>query len=494
MTSLAASPVMVALVQTATSLPIFLLALPAGALADIVDRRRLLVAAQMWMLLNAFLLGLFTLTGITTPWLLVGLTFSLGLGGALTMPSWQAIIPEMVPRSQLVAAVTLGGVGFNLARAAGPAAGGLIIAAAGAGWVFILNAASFLGVVVVLYRWQRPASKSVLPAERMMGAMRSGLRYVRHSPALHAVLLRSGIFMVCGSALWALLPLLVRREMGFSVVGYGTLLGCLGAGAITGATVLPPVRRMLSADPLVTGASLLFSAVLAALAVLRSFFPLCGVMFVGGMAWLALLSSFNSVAQTAVPAWVRGRALAFYLLVFFGGSAGGSILWGTVALHKGITSALLYAAIVLSVGAAFSSRFRLAGRMEGELAPSLHWPVPAVIFEPHPDRGPVLVTVEYIIDPAQSSDFTREMHVLRTLRLRDGATNWWLFSDTIKTGRFLECFLVESWIEHLRQHERFTKADLEVENRVRVFHIGAEPPLVSHLLYEPEHPLGKKPG
>ncbi len=299
--------------------------------------------------------------------------------------------------------------------------------------------------------------------------------------------------MICGSALWALLPLLVRREMGFGAVGYGALLGSLGGGAITGATVLPSVRRRLTADPLVTSASLLFSAVLAALAILRSFLPLCAVMFAGGMAWLALLSSFNSVTQTAVPAWVRGRALAFYLLVFFGGSAGGSILWGTVALHRGIASALLYAAILLTVGVVFSSRFRLAVHMEGELVPSLHWPEPAVIFEAHPDRGPVLVTVEYIIDPARSSDFTREMHVLRTLRLRDGATNWWLFSDTAKAGRFLECFLVESWIEHLRQHERFTKADLEVENRVRTFHIGAEPPLVSHLLYEPEHPSAKKP-
>ena len=231
MTSLATSPVMVALMQTATSLPIFLLALPAGALADIVDRRRLLIAAQVWMLFAACLLGLLTLTGITTAWLLVGLTFSLGLGGALTMPAWQAIIPDIVPRSQLVPAVTLGGVGFNLARAVGPAAGGLIVAAAGAGWVFMLNAASFLGVVVVLYRWHRTASESMLPAERMMGAMRSGLRYVRHSSPLHAVLFRSSIFIVCGSALWALLPLLVRREMGFGAVGYGDVRGACSTSA-----------------------------------------------------------------------------------------------------------------------------------------------------------------------------------------------------------------------------------------------------------------------
>lgn len=487
MTSLVQSPVMVALMQTATSLPIFLLALPAGALADIVDRRRLLIAAQLWMLVTALLIGLLTLSRITTPWLLVALTFSLGLGGAMTMPAWQAMVPEMVPQPQLVAAVTLGGVGFNLARAAGPAAGGLIVATAGPGWVFVLNAASFLGVIVVLYRWRRPVRESMLPAERVMGAMRSGLRYVRHAPALHNVLIRSGLFMVCGSALWALLPLVARIELGFGAVGYGVLLGCLGAGAITGATVLPQVRRRFTADLLVAGASLVFSAVLVALAVLRGFLPVCAVMFVGGLAWLTLLSTFNSVAQTAVPAWVRGRALAVYLLIFFGGSAGGSALWGAVALHQGITAALLYAALGLAVGVVVSSQYRLAGRVEGEMVPSLHWPEPAVIFEPHPDRGPVLVTVEYNIDPAQSREFAREMHVLRTNRLRDGATSWWLFSDTAKACHFLECFLVESWIEHLRQHERVTKADVEIENRVRAFHIGADPPRVSHLLYEYEH-------
>jgi len=483
MTSLASSPIMVALMQTATSLPIFLLALPAGALADIVDRRRLLIAAQLWMLVAAFLLGLLTLAGATTPWLLVGLTFTLGLGGAMTMPTWQAIVPELVPRSELVSAVTLGGLGFNLARAVGPALGGLIVAAAGAGSVFILNAVSFLGVVVVLYCWRRPARVSVLPAERMIGAMRSGLRYVRHAPALHAVLARSSLFILCGSALWALLPLLARRELGIGAVGYGVLLGCLGAGAITGGAALPAVRRAFTPDMLVVGASLLFAVVLAALATLRNFVPLCIVMFIGGMAWLTLLSSFNSCAQAAVPAWVRGRALAVYLLVFFGGSAVGSALWGTVALHSGIPAALLYAAMGLAAGLAVSVRYRL-GELGAELTPSLHWPEPAVFFDPPPDRGPVLVTVEYRIDPLQSRDFVREMHVLRTVRLRDGATDWWLFSDAADPARFLECFLVESWVEHLRQHERVTKADIPVQERVRDFHIGAEPPRVSHLLYE----------
>ncbi len=493
MTSLSPSPVMVALMQTATSTPMFLLALPAGALADIIDRRRLLIGSQLWMCASAFLLGMLSLAGAITPWLLVGLTFTLGLGGAMTMPAWQAIIPELVPRSQLVSAVTLGGLGFNLARAVGPAAGGVVVAAAGPGSVFILNSVSFLAVLAVLRCWRRPTRESVLPAERVLGAMRSGLRYVRHSPALHAVLVRSGLFILCGSALWALLPLLARRELGLGAAGYGALLACLGAGAITGSVILPAIRRKLTADRLVICASLLFSIILASMAVLRGFLLLCIVMFAGGTAWLTLLSSFNSAVQTAVPAWVRGRVLSVYLIVFFGGSAGGSALWGTVALHTGITVALLSSALALTAGLAVSARYRLGGGGEEELTPSLHWPEPAVILEPHPDRGPVLVTVEYRIDPERSRDFAREMRSMRTLRLRDGATDWWLFSDTAKSDRFLECFLLESWVEHLRQHERVTTADLAVEARARSFHTGAEPPHVSHLLYEPENPPIEKP-
>src|SRR5215831_379651 len=260
MTSLTASPTIIALVQAATSLPVFLVGLLAGALADIVDRRLLLLWTQGWMLTSAAVLGILTLVGVTTPWVLLALTFALGLGAAMNAPAWQAIVPELVPRSELSAAVALNGTSFNLARAVGPALGGLIIAAAGTAAVFLLNAASFLGVLIVLYRWQRPLNASLLPPEHVFGAMRAGVRYVRHAPALYAVLLRIGSFIVCGTALWALLPLVVQQGLGLGAIGYGGLLGCLGLGAVAGAILLPRVQRKVAINPLVAGATSLFAA------------------------------------------------------------------------------------------------------------------------------------------------------------------------------------------------------------------------------------------
>ena len=258
MTSLSQSSVMVALVQTATSLPVFFLALPAGALADVVDRRRLLLLTQSWMLLMAMMLGALTLLNLTTPWTLLLLTFSLGIGAATNAPAWQSCMPELVPREDLPGAVALGSVGFNIARAVGPALGGLVIAAAGPGGAFVLNAISFVGVLAVLYRWQHTREQNALPAERFVGAIRAGLRYARHAPELQAVLVRAGAFILCGAALWALLPLRSKNELGYGATGYGALLGCLGAGALIGAGVLPALRSRLANDAMISCTSLLF--------------------------------------------------------------------------------------------------------------------------------------------------------------------------------------------------------------------------------------------
>ena len=260
MISLTPSPLLVALMQTATSLPIFLLALPGGALADIVDRRRLLLVTQSWMCATAVALGLVTLAGVTTPAVLLALTFALGLGAALNMPAWQATTPEMVPRAQLLAAVALGGVGFNVARAVGPALGGLIVAVAGSGAVFLLNALTFLGVIGAVYTWRRPPRERRLPPEHVLGAMRAGVRYVRHAPLFRAVLVRTAVFIICGSATWALLPVVGRRDLGLSALGYGVLLGCLGLGAVAGSAVLPRLRARLSVDALVIVATIIFGA------------------------------------------------------------------------------------------------------------------------------------------------------------------------------------------------------------------------------------------
>ncbi len=483
MTSLSKSPVLVALVQVATTLPMFLLSLPAGALADIVDRRRLLLFTQAWMAAAAAILGGLTLAGLTTPWVLLTFTFLLGLGAALNGPAWMAIVPELVPRRNLLQAISLNGAGFNLSRAVGPAAGGAVVAAAGIGATFILNALSFLGVLWVLYRWERPVSETTLPGERIMAAMRSGLRYVRHAPKLKAALIRATLFMLFSSSLWALLPLVARYELGGGPSDYGILLGCFGAGAVGGAALLPRLQRYLAGEALIASMTVLGAALLAVIALVPQFLVVAGAMLVSGAAWLVVVSSFNVAVQTAVPAWIRARALAVYIVAFAGGLSAGSIIWGAVATHQSIRAALLYSALTLLVSLLVGLRYRLHLDEQADLSPSLHWPEPHVFLDPHPEQGPVLVTVEYLIDPDEWRRFAQAMRPLGHIRRRDGAIRWGLFQDAANPGRFLETFLVETWLEHLRQHERITVEDRAVQEQVAAFHLGPERPKVSHLIY-----------
>jgi MFS family permease len=482
MTSIDPSPVMVALVQTATSLPIFLLALPAGALADILDRRRLIIFTQIWMVVAAAGLGWLTLAGLTNPWVLLVFTLLLGLGIAFNAPAWQAIVPELVSKAEIPAAVALNSAGFNVARSLGPALGGLVVGAMGAGAAFLTNAASFLGVIVVLFLWRRPPKESTLPAERMLGAMRTGIRYVRHAPALLAIFIHAGAFIISASALMALLPLLARYELTLDSVGYGFLLGSFGLGGVVGAAVLQVLRSRISVDVLVAGGTVLFGTALLILAYEHNFIILCAVLVVGGAAWLALLSSFNSSAQAAAPYWVRGRVLAVYMLVFFGGMAGGSVLWGATARLIGIPNALTAAACGLVAGLLGTFRFRLSTAERLDLTPSMHWPTPTLMVEPEPNDGPVLVVVEYRIDPSRWHEFGVAVRKLRRARLRSGAFRWTLFVDASDPQRYVESFIVESWVEHKRQHERVTVFDRELENIVHSFHTGNGPPAVTHFL------------
>ncbi|MDT7806537.1 MAG: hypothetical protein QOJ70_350 [Acidobacteriota bacterium] len=484
MTTLAPTPFMVALMQTAETAPTFLLALPAGALADIVDRRRLLIFSQAWMLIAAVGLAFSTLTGLTTPLVLLVLTFALGLGAAMNAPAWQAIVPELVPREELAAAVSLNSVAFNIARAVGPALGGMVVAAAGPWAVFLLNSFSFVGVIFVLYRWRRERVESISPTERVLGAMRAGLRYARHAPELRNVLVRTSVFAVCASALWATLPLIARVEMGLGAFEYGVLLGGLGAGAIVAAFILPKARRMVSVNMLVVIGTIILAGATLALAYVRVYWLLCAAMVAGGVAWMVTMSSFNISAQTVVPEWVRARALALYLLAFFGSLAVGSAAWGLVAERVGIHTALFCAAAALVVGLAATPLFPLRGGEELDLNPSLHWSEPSFVHEPHPERGPVLVTVEYVIDPARAAEFARAMQDVKRILRRDGATRWGLFADTARPGRYLETFLIESWGEHMRQHARVTNEDRAAEERARSFHLSDSPPVVTHLIAE----------
>jgi predicted MFS family arabinose efflux permease/quinol monooxygenase YgiN len=472
---------MVSLMQTATSLPFFLLALPAGALADIVDRRRLLLATQAWMLVVATVLGVCTVAGRTGPSLLLVLTFGMGLGNALNAPAWQATTPDLVPREELAAAVALGGVSVNVARAVGPALGGLLVAALGAGWVFLLNAPSFLGVVVVLARWQREVPPhSRLPPEDVPGAMRAGVRYVRHSAPFRAVLARTAVFVVPASALWALLPLFARRGLGLSATGYGLLLGCLGAGALVGAAILPRVRERLTSDRLVLAGTAVFAAVSAAVALARAPLIAGGGLFVGGMAWMGAMSTLSVAAQNAVPAWVRARALAVGLLALQGSMAVGSLLWGVVATHSDIPTALVAAAAMLLVGALASRRFALHGLSNLDLRPDPRWSLPETACQLDGDEGPVLVTLEYQVDPAETEEFLRTVRRLEPVRRRDGAIRWNIYRDTEDPNRWLEVFVVESWLEHLRQHERVTADDRALFEAAARFDRGGKGPRVRH--------------
>lgn len=484
MTSLTTSPLLIALMQTAATLPVLLLGLLAGATADVFDRRRLLIFWQTWMLVAALVLSGLTLTGVIAPWMLLALTFFLSIGNAMGNPAWQAIVPELVPRSELPTAIALNSAGFNLARAIGPALGGLIVAATGAGIVFLINSASFIAVILMLYRWHRqPLYTSALPAELVVGAIRAGLRYIRYAPALQGILIRAFIPTICVSAIWALLPLVAQKDLNQGALGYGILNGCLGFGAVVGAAFLPRLRQRFSADLLVVLASLVFVFTLLTLAYVHAIALVMMALVIGGIAWISMASSFNIAVQLSVPAWVQARALGTYQMVFQGSLAVGSAMWGFIAESIGISTALSCAAIGLLVGIPIGLRYRLMRGASSDLTPALNRTEPQVVIEFRPEAGPVLVTVEYRIDAKQAELFIQKIHALRVVRLRDGAVRWGIFHDTADPTRYLETFVVESWLEHLRQHERVTEADRAIRAQVVALHQGDEPPIVSHLIY-----------
>jgi quinol monooxygenase YgiN len=353
----------------------------------------------------------------------------------------------------------------------------------GPGPVFLLNGASFLAVIFALYRWPRHVPSSVAPAERLLAAMRAGLRYAKHAPAFQAVLIRTGCFVFFGSVVLALLPTLARHELDLGSVEYGLLLGSLGLGAIGGAVALPPLRQRFSTDVLTALATLLWAGVISAFAFVRVLPVLIGIMLVGGMAWITLIASFNVAAQTAVPSWVRGRSLAVYMVAFQGGIAAGSATWGAIANYAGLEWAFLSAAIGLVVALVATLRYRLPGGEGPDLAPSMHWPVPLVACEPSPEHGPVLVQVEYYVGSDNSDEFVAAMEALERIRRRDGAYRWGLFRDIAQPDRWVETFLVESWSEHLRQHERITVKDRGIEERVGALLTQGSRPVVTHLIW-----------
>jgi len=477
------SPFMVAAVQSATTLPVVLLAVFAGTLADIVDRRKYLILAQLWMLLVAGSLALLAHLDMLGPWTLIALTFALGVGAAMAMPAQQATIPELVPRAMLSPAVALSSLSMNIARAVGPALGGLIVASAGIQWAFAINALSFLGIMIVLLAWKRTPTATALPPESFGVALRAGLRYATQASVLQSVLVKAASFFVFASALTALLPIVVNRDLRASAGTYGLLLGCIGIGAVSGALLLPKLRARIDPDRLVLIATLVYAGCMLALALLRSIPVLYVVSLVNGLAWITVLSSLQIAAQTSVPAWVRARALALYIVVFSGGMAIGSLGWGTLAQQTSSTTALLVAAAGTVLAAFFGLRFRLGDAASVNVTPSGHWPQPVVVEDIAGDRGPVLITIEYTIALDRRSVFLRLMHALGRSRRRDGAVQWGVAEDTQTPGTYLEYFLDSSWLEHLRQHERVTESERLLQDRiVQLLADPARVPIVRHFV------------
>jgi MFS family permease len=471
----------VSLVQTATLLPVLLLALPAGTLADTFDRRRLLLAVQLGLLVVASVLAGLTALGRMPPGLLLVFTFLLGVGQAVTLPTWQATIPEVVPRDRLASASALGAVNTNLARSAGPAVAGLLVAQIGSAAVFGLNALSFAIFAAVLLAWRRPPKRGAAPAERFGEALRAGERYVRYSPQVRRILLRVTLFVLPGSVVWGLLPLVASRELGMGATGYGTLLAALGVGAIAGALLMPRIRDRLTPDQLIVSASLVYAAALVVVALVPVVVVVAVVLVAAGLAWMALVSRMNAALQLFLPNWVRARGFAVYQVVFAGGQAIGALVWGQVTTLLDLRAAYLLAAAAMIAGVLSVRWLPLHREEDGDTSPAIYWAEPHLMLEPHRDTGPVLINAVYRVTDPHAAAFTEAMQAVRRSRLATGATRWGLFRDGEDPERFVEVYLVPTWEEHLAQHQGRLTGDDEADEQ-RAVALAEGPAEVTHLL------------
>jgi MFS family permease len=482
MTTLTNSPTMVSLMQAMSSLPLFLFALPAGAMADLVNRRQLILAAQAGALLTALGMAWLAWAGMLNQSLLLLATFQLGLAATFTTPAWQALIPEIVGREQLAPAIALNGVGFNIARALGPIAGGLLLAAMGPAPVFALNAVSFVAVIVVMSRGNYIATPRSAQQEQMLGAMAAAIRYVSHAAAMRSVLARGGVHIFAAVAPVVLLPIIVRSR-DWQAADFGVLMGCYGVGAIFNAIfILPRLRARFGFDQILVGASVVSAAATAMVGIVPGKFWMGVVLMVTGGAWMTGMNTFSVASQNAFPNWVRARSSAIYMVVMQGSAALGAIVWGQLTSHFHAPAALAVAAGVLLVSAVLSRLVPISHVEKLDLTPSNHWHGHALANEPAPDDGPILITIEYHIDPADAVAFKAAMYHLRQTRLRDGAFRCSVFVDLDDPTLYRETFLVGSWAEHLRQHERATVEDQRIEQAVVAYHRGPEPPVIRHLL------------
>jgi MFS family permease len=485
MTSITDSAGMVALVQASTSLPIMLFSLASGAIADNFNRRRVMLVAQAFMLLVSAGLTVFAYLGLITPWLLLGFTFLIGCGVALNNPSWQASVGDIVPRSDLPAAVALNSVGFNLTRSVGPAIGGAIVAAAGAAAAFAVNTVSYLALLFVLGRWRPVEQASTLPRETLGTAMTAGLRYVAMSPNIEKVLLRSFAFGLTAISILALLPLVARDRLQGGPLVYGVMLGCFGIGAIGGAFLSGQLRQRMTVEWIVRLAFIGFAFCALCLAVAWSPWQAGPALMIGGACWVLALSLFNVTVQLSTPRWVVGRALSIYQTATFGGMALGSWLWGLAAEEYGPDKALLGSCVLLLAGASLGLKFALPEETALNLDPLNRWKEPPLALQLKPRSGPIVIMIEYIIQEADTHAFLDAMAERRRVRGRNGARNWTLSRDLENPQSWMETYHLPTWLEYRRHNFRTTHADAVVGEKIRALHSGSEPPRVHRMIERP---------
>ncbi len=482
MTSISGSADMVALVTASVTLPIMLLALLAGAAADNFDRRRIMLAAQTFMLLVSAALAVCAWLGWITPWFLLLFTFLIGCGSAFNGPAWQASVGEMVPRSDLPSAVALNSMAFNIARSLGPAIGGAIVAAVGAAAAFAVNAVSYFGLVAVLARWHPNRPERRLPRERMGGAMAAGIRYAAMSPAIGTVLGRALLFGFGASAVSALMPLIARDLIGGGALTYGLLLGAFGAGAVGGALATARLRAMATSEGIVRAACLAFAAAAAAAAFSSWLVVTMAALLAGGAAWVLALSTFNVTVQLSVPRWVVARALSLYQMAAFGGMAIGSWTWGMAAEAEGLPAALVEAAAVMAVCAALGLKLPLPRVGAANLDPRSGWVPPDTALDIEPRSGPVVITIEFRIREADIPEFMKAMAERRRIRRRAGARRWTLLRDLSDPEIWIERFHLPNWIEYIRHNSRITQADALATGRAWELHAGPDSPHIRRLI------------
>ncbi|MGE0388033.1 MAG: MFS transporter [Gammaproteobacteria bacterium] len=483
MTTLTDSHLMVALVQTANALPFFLLAIPAGALADIVDRRKLLLVTNIGVFLAAVTVGFVTLSGHISPWLLLGLNLLVATCNAMMRPTFQACVPDFVPEHDLRPAVSLNSTSSHSTRAIGPLLAGLLLAQFGAGPVFLVNAAMVLVLIGMVWMW-RPAREEAndLPVERFLEAMGAGLRYVQHTPALHTVLIRGFSFFVFGSVIWALLPVVAVHRLGGGPQTYGLLAMSFGVGAIIGTFVIPRIQGVVSRDTELAAGPLVLAATIMALGFAPGVALVATAMFAGGIAWNMMFSTLSIAAQLAVPNWVRARGLSLVILMFGGSAMVGSLASGRLADAVGIPLTMAINAFGMLAATLVCRRFRLGEDEHIDMTQSMFSPLPQVKGRIELDRGPVLVTVEHRVPADRTADFLALMQEVRRIRKRSGAFFWEVFTDTNDPERHVETFMTDSWLEHLRQHQRWTESDRVVLHRLHEFRVGDSRAAITHFV------------